>query len=71
MGLPISSPLTHMVNLLPLLSSRSKNVSARPSDPDTMMIIVLEAIVPSSGISRIAQNSRFDATVFRVRVMDS
>ena len=52
---PIGSPLTHMVYLLPFLSylACSKSVSAcpsaRPSDPDTTTNAALEAIASSSG----------------------
>ena len=48
---PISSPLTHMVYLLPFLSylAGSKRVAARPSDPDTMTNTTLESIASSSG----------------------
>ena len=48
---PTSSPLTHIVYLL-LFSSYlagSKNVSAHPTDPDTMTNTTLEATTSSSG----------------------
>ena len=52
---PISSPLIHMVSLLPFLSylADSKSVSVRlpvrPSDPDTTTNTNLRAIASSSG----------------------
>ena len=49
--IPISSPLTQMVYLLPFLSylAGSKSVSVRPPDLDTMRNTVLEAIASPSG----------------------
>ena len=49
---PISSPMTHMVYLLPCLSYKlapKAFLSARPSDPDMMTNTAPEAIASSSG----------------------
>ena len=67
---PISSALTQMVYLVPLLSylvgSKSVSVrpSARPSDPDIMTNTALEAIASSRG--KIAISLSFAFNVFAI-----
>ena len=56
---PISSPLTHMVHLLPFVGylAGSNSVSARPFDPDTMTYAALEA----TPLHRAAKNTTCQA----------
>ena len=55
---PISSPLTHVVHILPFLSylAGSRSVSARPLDTDTMTNTALEATALSDG-KNVAENN--------------
>ena len=57
---PISSPLTHVVYLLPVSSylAGSKNISVRPSDPDTIKNTGLETTASSSGTQKPLQNTK-------------
>ena len=63
---PISSPLTHIVYLVPFLSylAGSKSVSTRPSDPDTMTNTALKAFASSNSKNRTDKPEIFPSDLF-------